>query len=161
MAMRRQVQQLLACVCLGAFLAANTPTASEAARLFLALLTGDEGLEAARDVRLLPADPTAEGLTDGLAEALSTTCLGPAEGPDGRDLCCPSGPGCPCCPKEPCGPKCPIPGGCATCNIAKIPCHVPARRITCTVACLDAGVPEPTSLYTPPSAGCLIRPPRS
>lgn len=161
MAMRRQVQRLLACVCLGAFLTANTPTASEAARLLVVLLAGDDCLGAAHDMRPHPANSTAEGSTDGLVEVRSTACLGPAADPDGWDLCCSCGHGCPCCPKGPCEPKCPIPGGCANCNNAKVPCHVSARGIIYTVACLDAGVPEPTILYTPPSAGRLIRPPRS
>ncbi len=69
-----------------------------------------------------------------------------------------------CCPDRPCGPDCPkgcpYPGGCALCSVAKIPCPAVVVPLIRPDACPDARVAEPPSLYTPPSAGRLIRPPR-
>jgi hypothetical protein len=73
----------------------------------------------------------------------------------------PCGSRCPDCPKSPFAPKCPCPGGCALCNVAKVPCHVPAHDFTGpAAACQDDAIPELTTFYTPPAVGRLIRPPR-
>jgi hypothetical protein len=131
--MRRKWLRLIAWVGLGAFLA-NTPAG---AHLLSALLIGDESRPHACGEQHSPASET-------LAE-------------HGRVPC---SPGCPDCPKSPFAPKCPCPGGCALCNVAKVPCHIPFHDFTCAVVCQEAAVLELTSFYTPPTAGRLIRPPR-
>jgi len=133
LAIRRNWLRLIALVGLGAFLA-NTPAA---ARLFTVILIGNESRPHVCDEQHSPA-----------AETLPE---------HGRAPCCP---GCPDCPKSPFAPKCPCPGGCALCNVAKVPCHIPSYDFTCAAACQEAGLPELTSFYTPPAAGRLIRPPR-
>jgi hypothetical protein len=136
LAMRRKWLRLVVWVGLAAFLA-NTPAA---ARLFSDFLICDESLpHVVYDERHSPAAET--------------------RAEHGRAPC---GPGCPDCPKSPFAPKCPCPGGCALCNVAKVPCHIPAHDFTCAVAPFqEASVPELTSFYTPPIAGRLIRPPRA
>jgi hypothetical protein len=158
MALPRRVQRLLAWVCLGAFLAANTPTASVAAHLLATLLAGAEISGTASHGRFLPAETTAPGSIEGRMKEQCRACLEPAEDAEDYDFC---GPCCPNCPKGPCGSKCPIPGGCATCNVAKVPCATPPTHFIRSEAALDAAEGEPTSFYTPPSAGHLIRPPRA
>jgi hypothetical protein len=132
--MRRKWLRLIAVVGLAAFLA-NTPAG---ARLFSAFLIGDESRPHVCGQRHSPAET--------LAEHGRAPC----------DLRCPD------CPKSPFAPKCPCPGGCALCNVAKVPCHVPAHDFTGpATACQDDAVPELTSFYTPPAVGRLIRPPRA
>jgi len=65
---------------------------------------------------------------------------------------------CPCCPK---GPPCPVPGGCAICNIAKVPCLATALLALLPPLCAGASLIESPPLYLPPSGDELIRPPRS
>jgi hypothetical protein len=133
--MRRKWLRLIAWAGLGAFLA-NTPSA---ARLLSPLLIGDDCLAHVCGEQHSPA-------TETLAE-------------HGRVPCRPA---CPDCPKSPFAPKCPCPGGCALCNVAKVPCHVPAHDFTgSAAACQDGGIPELTSFYTPPAVDRLIRPPRA
>jgi hypothetical protein len=132
--MRWNWLRLIAWVGLGVFLA-NTPAG---ARLFSILLIGDESRPHVCGEQHSPAVET--------------------QAEHGRVPC---GPDCPDCPKSPFAPKCPCPGGCALCNVAKVPCHIPSYDFTCAAAsCQGAGVPELTSFYTPPAAGRLIRPPR-
>src|SRR5436305_681108 len=109
MALPRCVQRLLVWVCLGAFLAANTPTASAAAHLLATLLAGGEVSGTASHERLLPAEATAPGSKEGRTKEPCRACLETAEDAEEQGLC---RPGCPHCPHGPCGPKCPIPGGC-------------------------------------------------
>ncbi len=132
--MRRKWLRLIAWVGLGAFLA-NMPVA---AHLLSALLIDDGSLPHVCGQQHSPAAET-------LAEHERVPCS----------------PDCPDCPKSPFTPKCPCPGGCALCNVAKVPCHIPSQHFTCAVACQRAGVPELTFFYTPPAAGRLIRPPRA
>jgi hypothetical protein len=131
--MRRKWLRLIVIVGLAAFLA-NTPAV---ARLFSAYLIGDESLP---HVCGQQHSPEAETLAE-----------------RGRGAC---NHDCPNCPKSPLAPKCPCPGGCALCNVAKVPCHIRAHVFTSAAACQEASAPELTSFYTPPAVGRLIRPPR-
>ncbi len=63
-------------------------------------------------------------------------------------------------PKEHHGPKCPCPGGCAACNLGKIPCLIGCSQIALPAICLGARPAEPPAPYAPPHTGRLLRPPR-
>jgi len=155
MPMRGRWHRLVACVGLAAFLAANA-LASTSAATHPGVAPRDGG------VKQVPATLTAEG------SAASCCHCGNDEGRVGKISaasqdhgCCPSGPCCPESPKRPFTPKCPCPGGCAYCNVAKVPCTTPAARFTSPASCcVWNNVPELASFYTPPSTGSLIRPPR-
>jgi hypothetical protein len=58
-------------------------------------------------------------------------------------------------------PTCPCPGGCAYCNLAKIPCLLSSELLTVLVPCLDQGHAEGSLLIPPAPCGKLIRPPRA
>ncbi len=131
--MRRKWLRLIAWISLGTFLA-NTPAA---VHWINALLIGHE---------MQPHDC---GQQHSPVKTLA----------EHRNRLCRSG--CPDCPKSPFAPKCPCPGGCALCNVAKVPCHLPPYDLTGpTAACPDDAVAEIVFSYTPP-AGRLIRPPRA
>ena len=67
-------------------------------------------------------------------------------------------PSCPCCPK---GPACPLPGGCAQCNVAKVPCPAPPAFHLAAVSLSGEGPSEAPPLYDPPFSGRLSRPPKA
>lgn len=67
---------------------------------------------------------------------------------------------CPCCPKGPGGNPCHLPGGCAYCNVAKIPCVVEPSASLEGCVCLGEACCELPILYISPSGGSLIRPPK-
>ena len=69
-------------------------------------------------------------------------------------------PCCPDCPDRPFSPKCPCPGGCPSCNVAKVPCLLSASCVTVSSCCLGDSVTEPPTCYTPPFSGRMRRPPR-
>jgi hypothetical protein len=86
---------------------------------------------------------------------------GPEHGSD-HSSCpsCPEGPmdsSCPCCPK---GPPCPLPGGCALCSVAKVPCLAAPLLTMLPLLCAGASLTESPPLYVSPLGGDLIRPPR-
>jgi hypothetical protein len=67
---------------------------------------------------------------------------------------CPDGP---CCPKGPC---CPCPGGCALCNVVKVPCLAPSVPFLFAAPCLGDRPGEAAPLYTSPFHERLTRPPK-
>jgi hypothetical protein len=81
--------------------------------------------------------------------------------PDQDDLCSPCCPDCPDCPKDSDGSKCPCPGGCALCNVAKVPHRTPAICLPCVSACFESRLPCLSLIYTAPFSGRLSRPPRA
>ena len=141
--MPRKWSRLVALVSLVAFLAANTHAGAVLTRLTTA--------------------PSAPEHDDSAAESgPSTCCHCHDETPEATtaqtaDDRCPSGPECPHCPK---GPTCPCPGGCATCNVAKVPCCVPPPNFSVAEVFLGDSPEALPSFYSPPAAGSLIRPPR-
>jgi len=57
-------------------------------------------------------------------------------------------------------PACPCPGGCAYCNVAKVPCPLPAAAVSQWTECAGPSRAEAPSPYFPPCSGTLLRPPR-
>lgn len=161
--MRRKRLRLVACVSLVAFLVANTHAGTA---LAAHLLAAHSELGHARDAAAAkhPASaqqevkPERPGCCHGQKH---TNRAGDGSEGVGDQDDCPCAPSCPDCPKGPCGPKCPCPGGCALCNVAKIPHVAPVASLPASAPCLGASLPEPHVFYTPPPAGRLIRPPRS
>lgn len=82
----------------------------------------------------------------------------PAPCQDSDDPCDDS---CPCCPTAPGGKPCHIPGGCAYCSVAKIPCLAEMPLCHDADACFGEARSDLPVFYTPPSCGGLIRPPKS
>ena len=152
--MLRKRPRLVALVSLVAFLAANTHASAVFTRLTarsvrqLSMAMENGGSSAASDrsscCHCRKAAPVATNPT-------SSTMAGD------EDASGPCGPDCPDCHK---GPTCPCPGGCASCNVAKVPCFAPPPNFAIVEAFLGDSTEAPPSFYTPPSAGCLARPPR-
>jgi hypothetical protein len=71
-----------------------------------------------------------------------------------RPPCPASHPGCPECP------FCPVPGGCALCNLTKVPCLAPPLLFLVAEPLLAETPFETTPLYTPPFCGRLTPPPK-
>ena len=160
--MRRRWQRLVVCVSLVAFLVANTHASASIAAHLLALQTADgptnRSASSLHDASAYATDSSAERPRchclkhkSRTAEALNTP----------RNLHGPCGPSCPDCPKGPSAPKCPCPGGCALCNVAKVPHATPVPCLPCSDTCIETRLPDPSLIYTPPFSGRLIRPPRS
>jgi hypothetical protein len=55
---------------------------------------------------------------------------------------------------------CEAPGGCVHCTVAKMPCAAADITPSVVALSLEDVLPETSLSYSPPSAGCLIRPPR-
>lgn len=82
----------------------------------------------------------------------------PAEpGPALQQKQCPCGPSCPGCPE---GPSCPVPGGCALCNLTKVPCLPPAPSGAAPAGIAVYAPAEAAPLYTSPFLRGLSRPPK-
>jgi hypothetical protein len=67
---------------------------------------------------------------------------------------------CPCGSHESPHPSCPCPGGCAFCNIAKVPLNASTVPSPEPIACVGACLGDGPLVYLPPFHGKLIRPPR-
>ena len=151
--MGRKRLRLVACVSLVAFLVTNTHAGTSFAAHLLAAHS-----ELGHSHEAASVKHSASAQQEGKPER--PDCRHNS-GADGDQDDCPCGPSCPDCPKGPCGPKCPCPGGCALCNVAKVPHVVPVACLPASSPCLGASLPEPHVFYTPPPTGRLIRPPRS
>lgn len=71
---------------------------------------------------------------------------------EGQSPCGPSCPGC---------PSCPVPGGCAHCNLAKVPCLPPAPSGPAATHVVVYALAEAAAIYTSPSLRGLSRPPKA
>jgi hypothetical protein len=125
--------------------------------------------KSARTTAHTHADATTKRKADGTTGSASCRCAHkrprPAEAPliaadSGSVPCSPS---CPDCPDGSDGPRCPCscPDGCAMCNAAKVPCLAHPVCVSSSAGCLGDALPEPTSTYSSPCAGRVIRPPRA
>jgi hypothetical protein len=158
--MPRKWSRLVSCLCLVAFLAANTH-----ANVALAALVRGRLITPARPV------PARADTCKGRPKAPATGCKHCARKaaraaahavPTPRcEERCPCGPSCPDCPKGPCCPENPCPGGCALCSVAKAPSlpSLPpsALEVRCTGTITQAGDPDraltcPNHLFRPPRA---------
>lgn len=75
--------------------------------------------------------------------------------PQSATGCCPSRTSCPKCP------ACPIPGGCALCNVGKVPCLPPVVAGPTRVSVVVFVSSEAAPFYSPPFSGRLRRPPKA
>ncbi len=67
----------------------------------------------------------------------------------------------PACPgSRPCCPLCPVPGGCALCNLTKVPCLVPPLVFPAADPLLGGTTCDPAPLYASPFCGRLTPPPK-
>ncbi len=161
--MRRKRLRLVACVSLAAFLVANTHAATAFAAHLLALHPevghAHEAAAAKHPAsahqEVMPQLPGCRHSPKHVSRGVDTS-----DADADRDDH-PCSPCCPDCPPRPCGSKCPCPGGCALCNVAKVPHVVPVACPPASAPCLEASPPEPHVFYTPPPTGRLIRPPRN
>ena len=141
--MPRRWSHLIALVSLVAFLAANTH-----ASLALGANRSAHTHSAESGIHCCHCGEATEIESDDAAEGCESPHYSPST---------PCESNCPECPKGPC---CPCPGGCAACNVAKVPCFFPSLGFGVAVACLGDCHQESPPLYTPPLAGRLVRPPR-
>lgn len=147
MVMRGKWLRLVACVSLGAFLAANAYAGMASAAHFR--LTSPP-----TDTTCPKPDDEQHALAD---DCDCESCCHHAETPRSRE----HAPCCPDCPKGPCSPECPCPGGCALCSIAKVPCLLASPCFSSRGPCLEDSLTEAPSAYAPPFSGTLTRPPRA
>ena len=149
--MRPQWQRLVACLGLVAFVAANTHAA-------VAVAAALSPAELRLPSKSAPAKKSAASRHTSCRHCGKSGAAKDAAAVGRGDAPCTDRPNCPDCPH---GPSCPCPGGCAACNVAKVPCFSTAPSLALEDACLGASPEAPPSFYSPPSAGRLIRPPRA
>ena len=158
MNMRRKWQRLGVCVSLAAFLVVNTPASSAIAAHLFAPRPSDWQTTSGR----CPTPAVLVG--DKTTHSDCCHCSKHKKRIVAEIVCKQASrcrPDCPDCPKGPSAPKCPCPGGCALCNVAKVPHIVPTTCPPCSLICYGTNLVESTFIYTPPFYGRMIRPPRA
>jgi hypothetical protein len=156
--MSRMWLRLISCVCLSAYLLANTHASF--------------ALESA--VRTYCPAKCAPKMDISAEEATPTTpkckhcCKVTKESSDEQVPCSSDNPtppcdepSCPCCPNDRDGKQCPCPGGCAMCSVAKAPLPTTIAVNLHNVVCTGRCQLEEAFDYVPPLQRGLIRPPRA
>src|SRR5437764_14896121 len=161
--MSRTRLRLVSCMCLATYLAANTHVNLAPAAFFHGgpsdhFQTTPAATES-DEHSFSPCDHCSKrNHSAPVSQLPSSSTSGDSSCPD--DPIEPSNSGCPCCPSGPDKDSCPCPGGCALCNVAKVPCLEAPAFFPPVSTCVDDSLLEELFCHVPPFCDGLIRPPR-